>query len=67
MSVDIQAPGLSLNGRYSRGDEKNGGEKEESQVEIYENEVPLKHSHTDLWSHKFSKYDITTKYYTRKA
>lgn len=55
MSADIQTPDVSLNVRYSRRDKKSGGEKEESQVEIYEDEDTLNQSPTDVGSHEVSK------------
>lgn len=64
MPTDSHAPDLSLNVRYSRGD---NGEKEETNVEILENEVTLEHSCSDLESHGVSEYKIITKYYTRKT
>lgn len=58
MSTDIQTPDLSLNVRYSKADKKNGAEKEDSQVIIYEDKDTSKHRQADL---KVSKYRITTK------
>lgn len=64
MSTHTQAPDLSLTVRYSRGGKNNGGEKEESQVEIYEDVNTLGRSHIDLASRKVGKNKIT-KYYTK--
>lgn len=61
MSTDIQTPDFSLNVRYSKADKKNGAEKEDSQVIIYEDKDTSKHRQADLWPHKVSKYRITTK------
>lgn len=58
MSTDIQTPDFSLNVRYSKADKKNGAEKEDSQVIIYEDKDTSKHRQADL---KVSKYRITTK------
>ena len=59
MSTHTQAPDLSLTVRYSRGGKNNGGEKEESQVEIYEDVDTLGRSHIDLASRKVGKNKIT--------
>ena len=64
MSTDTKTPDLSLTVRHSRGGENNGGEKEESQVEIYEDADTLRHIYTDLASHNVGKNKIT-KYYTK--
>ena len=57
MSSDknIQEPHLSLNVSTSREDKKNKGKKEESQVEMYENEDIFKQRHADLGSYEVRK------------